>query len=47
MLLMHYSVYWEGQAFPQKSGRQNAIEWGMKYLTGTGSLSVTSVIRDE
>ena len=47
MLLMHYSVHGEGQVFPQKSGRQIAIAWGAKYLSNTGSLSVTSVTRDE
>jgi hypothetical protein len=47
MLLMHYSVHGEGQAFPQKSERQIAIAGGVKYLSGTGSLSVTSVIKDE
>ena len=47
MLLMHYSVHGDGQIFPQKSGRQIAIAWGVKYLSNTGLLSVTYVTRDE
>jgi hypothetical protein len=44
---MHYSVHGDGQIFLQKSGRQIAIAWDVKYLSSTGLLSVISVTRDD